>query len=368
MVISFYMAAKQYKTAAILQLLQFLISTLLIIYFVVSQKQGALGKFKGEFFTQCLFFGVFYLNYIRKFNFHFSIHHVKKALSFGLPIVLHLLCSTSLLLVDRLILERFVSLSDLGIYTLGYQIGLGMSVLVASTNKAWTPNYYELMNQENMDRGYHVRKAFGFWLTGIGLICLAGGLWSHEIISLLTPEKFHGSAKIVPIILISYVFEGLYFFAVNPIFYYRRTLILPFFTGSAAILNIGLNLLFAPRFGIYGAAYATLISYVVLAILVFLFSRRLFNPHYELIKIFFLIFLLSSCLWPIFQQNSFIVEIIKVAIVGMYLFLSFVLFQDYFRPIIIVPKKELNDTRIISKFLALKRTLIAEFSKKKSNE
>ena len=347
MTISYYVAAREYKTTAILQILQFLLATTLIVYFVVMQKQGALGKFKGMFFAQIFFFIVFYFNYARKFRFRFSIKHVANSLTFGLPIVVHLVASNLLLFIDRYILERYVTLSELGIYTFGYQIGLVMSVLVSSINKAWVPNYFEMMNQKDIDHSYQARKILAVWLTGIGLVCLVCSLWSHEFLIFLAPEIFNESAKIVPIIMMSYVFEGFYYFAVIPFFYYKKTLYLPFFTGTVALLNIGLNLIFIPTFGIYGAAYATLISYVLLSVFVYLLSRRLFNPHYELAKILFLLILLSLCLWDGFLQVTAVAELVKLAFVAVFIISGMVLFKSYFIPTIYILKKELISRNLL---------------------
>lgn len=82
---------------------------------------------------------------------------------------------------------------------------------------------------------------------------------------------------------LGYFFHGLYYFAVSPIFFHKRTILLPWFTGSAAAVNIGLNFLLIPHLGIVGAALATTISMLFQAVVVYLFGKRLHDHGFKLL-------------------------------------------------------------------------------------
>ena len=330
MVISYYLAKKEYKKCAILQSSQFVFVVCLIIFFVVYLKQGALGQLKGILFGQILFFLVFYFPYTRNFKFHFNFRYLKYALTFGLPIVFHLFAGVLNNSIDRVILVKFVNLEKLGVYTLGYQIGMVMSVIVVSVNMAWQPNYFELMSGKNHDKAFENRRIFSYWLIGIGCICLIGMLWSREILLILTPDEYHLAAGIIPIIILGFFFQGIYFFAGAPIFQYKKTIILPFLTGATALLNVAFNFLLIPLFGIYGAAYSTLISFVFYAVLAYVIGIKLFNPQYELVKIFTLIGLLSVVPFTVGSMGVCVQsEIIKAMYLAGYLVIAIALFWKY---------------------------------------
>ncbi len=330
-VISYYLCRKNFKRCATLQYVNFLITTTCIIYFIVVLREGALGQIKGLLIGNFLFFTLFYWDYAKNFRLKFSFNKLKYALSFGLPVVFHLLASVSLNFIDRVILERYVSLADLGIYTLGYQVGMVMSVLVNSFNQAWAPNYYDLMKDKNLNHSWHVKRVFYIWLGVIGTICLIGSMWSKELLLFLTPAKFHKSAQIVPIIIFSYVINGLYFFAVNPILFFKKTKFLPFTTGTAAILNIMLNFLLIPKYGIMGAAYATVISFMFMAVSVYLISLRLFNPGYNILKVgIVLSCLVISYELLKFHEITLQVELIKSSILVSFVCIIFIFFKKYF--------------------------------------
>lgn len=331
MVISFYLATKQYKKCAWLQFVQFALMTGIVILFIVYFKEGAIGKLKGHLFGQILFTLLFYIGYAKNFTWRFNKQYLRYALSFGVPIVFHLLAGVMHNSIDRFILEKFVSLEQLGIYTLGYQIGMLMSIVVISVNRAWQPNYFEFMStNDNIGTYFENRRALAFWITFIGTLCIAGIMWAKEFVILLTPPTFHNSAGIVPIIIFGYFFQGLYFFAGSPIFYFKKTKFMPFLTGSAAFLNIILNLLFIPSIGIYGAAIATLISYIFMSIVVYVFGKRLYNPHYEIKILAILIIIIGSSFVLSKIEASLLNELYKLSYILLYIALSIKLYKPYF--------------------------------------
>ena len=64
---------------------------------------------------------------------------------------------------------------------------------------------------------------------------------------------------------------GLY----NRAYYQEKTTIQPTLIGlAAAVLNVLLNILWVPRYGIVGAAYSTVISFMLMFILIYSFSKR----------------------------------------------------------------------------------------------
>ena len=86
MIISYYLASKEYKKCAVLQIIQFLFTTSAVIFFVVYLKLGALGQLLGLLSGQVIFFVIFYWTYAAKFIFRFTWNYVKICLAFGIPI------------------------------------------------------------------------------------------------------------------------------------------------------------------------------------------------------------------------------------------------------------------------------------------
>jgi O-antigen/teichoic acid export membrane protein len=209
---------------------------------------------------------------------------VSMSLAYGLPLIPHSLSAWAMNFVDRLLLESRVPLAELGLYTLGYQLGVAMLVLVSSINMAWSPYYYNLMTrQANAERV--VRQVSSLYVAVIGGICLVVALFSREIVQLLAPPTYLSAARYAPLILFSYLLEGYYYFVVMPLFFYKKTSWIPLITFSAALVNIVLNLWWIPRWGALGSAWATFVAFLVALLIAYVLGRRWQQINYPLLKL-----------------------------------------------------------------------------------
>ena len=278
MVITYWIARKKYYKTTMLQLIQFAFITICTVVLIVGMRIGAIGYFYGILYGQLMFFLFFYPSYSKLFIGPIYFPYIFYSLSFGFPIVLHLLSSTLHTMIDRAILVRMVSMREIGLYTLGYQVGMAMYLITSSINSAWIPNYYELMSSSWERIETHIHRTYNLWISIISVIAAIGILWGGDILKVISSEQYYGGEKVVPFIFLGYFFHGIYLFMAAPIYYYKRTNLLFLFTGSSALINIILNLLFIPVIGIVGAALATTISMFFQAMMVYLFSRR-FKGH-----------------------------------------------------------------------------------------
>lgn len=334
MVISYYIASKEYKKTVILQFYQFLLITGFSLYFVAVKDMGALGRLIGALIGQAGFFILFYSTYAKKFVLHLKKQYLFYALAFGIPVIFHLLGGTLMNVADQFILKEYVSIAELGVYSLGYQFGIIMSILVIAINQAWQPNYFDLMSSDKTleDKKYEYRRYFSYWLFIIGTVCLAGMLFSKEIIWFMTPKSYFAAADIVPIILFAYLLQGIYFFVSSPIFFYKKTIFLPFLTLTSATINVCLNFLLIPSYGMYGAAYATVLAFVVQVILMYLVGKKYFNPNFEKKSIFILILLIIGIQISIFFSLTWTNFILKLLYLSLFIFIVYLMYRTtYFK-------------------------------------
>jgi O-antigen/teichoic acid export membrane protein len=283
-VLSLYRAREQAVRYVVLQGLKFLGSLGAIIFFVTVLQQGALGKIKGGFYAGLLFFVVFIGLTFREGTASFSVNKLKNALRFGLPLVPHALSAWVLAAADRFLLERLTSLSEVGLYNLGYQIGMMMSFIVTAVNFSWSPIFYDVASNR-ADAKALLSRMFTIYIVFVSTLAVGVILFSREVILILAAEPFHGAYIVVPAVAAGYLFQGLYFMSGMPIFYVKKTHVMPFLTGTAALLNIGLNIWWIPHYGMMGAAYATLVAFAFLAVSAHLVAQRFYRLRYAYGKI-----------------------------------------------------------------------------------
>jgi O-antigen/teichoic acid export membrane protein len=119
------------------------------------------------------------------------------------------------------------------------------------------------------------------------LVFILGTMFIDDIVRIrlfggyfIGPSYWSG-LKIVPIILLAYVFTGAYVNFVVGVYLEKKTKYLPYATGAGAAANIIANYILIPKLGIMGAAIATLISYIVMAAGIYFPSQRFYHVEYE---------------------------------------------------------------------------------------
>jgi O-antigen/teichoic acid export membrane protein len=282
--VSLYQAQQKARQFVSVQYGRFLLGVLTSILFVVALKMGAYGVLMSQLVSGAIVAAVvLYIAARTWFVRHLAWKYVRAGLSYGLPLVPHGLASWILQASDRVILERFVPLAEVGLYNFGYTLGMGMQFLVMGINQAWSPHYFRLMKADPAAEVKIVRVV-SVYIAAIGGVCLAAVLFVGEVVHILMPPRFYGAVPYVAPVLVGYLFLGLYYFASAPLFYYQRTVYVPFLTGFAAALNIGLNLWLIPVFGAIAAAWVTLGTYCVLFVVAFFAGRRYQRIAYPLVK------------------------------------------------------------------------------------
>lgn len=251
------------------------------LYCVVVLKMGVMGVFVGTFVAQAFSFVFLQYFILPEVRFGIDLSYLRTALAFGLPLVPHLGASWALNYADRYLLQQLSSEAELGLYSLGYNFGFIMMFVTGSINTAWVPYFYRINSEDPQDAPSQVAGIFTYYAVFICLIAYCIGAFSKEVIELMAGERFHSAYHVVPWIAATYVLQGFYFMSVNGLFLRKRTKILPFITGTGALTNIVLNILWIPQHGMMGAAWATLVSYVVLFGLIFTASQRCYPVPWE---------------------------------------------------------------------------------------
>jgi len=294
--VGYYRASQQFTRAAILQLLRFIFITGFSLYFVLNKELGALGRVFGLFLGMFVFIIISFWNYTRVFVFQFSFEDLKYALGFGTPLVIHLLAGTIHTAIDRVILERYVSMGELGIYSLAFNIGNVLNMFIISFNQAYQPTFFDLMSSERTDKKSQIIKIFSVWLWLLTIIVLAAILIGPYFLKIFAGENFVSVIEVFPFMIISFFFGGFYYFFATPLFYYKKTKLLPIITIISSTVNIILNILFIPQFGIIGAAVATIISHVVQSLIALILGNRMLKIEWPVKHILSSILLVLSAL------------------------------------------------------------------------
>ncbi|HFI2666836.1 TPA: oligosaccharide flippase family protein [Streptococcus suis] len=204
--------------------------------------------------------------------------------SISLPLIFHQLGHQLLSQLDRIMIGRLLGNNEVALYSFGYNLGLIIQVILLSLNTTWTPWFFE----ERRKNTATLKNTINMYLQ-VGLFLTLGYLTIYpEVAIIMGGQEYSSSISFIPLIIVSYFLTFLYTFPVNIQFYYENTTFIPVGTILAAMVNAALNLLLIPRFGIYGAAIATVLSYFVLLLLHHFISYKKYKYDDVSLKQYFL--------------------------------------------------------------------------------
>jgi len=204
-----------------------------------------------------------------------------EVLRFGVPKVPHGLLLQVQNLADRKILDLFVTRGDVGLYQMGYNFGQGVKFATSAFEPAWGPFVYAQLGRPDAKPTLArvARHVFAFfaWAT-LGVAILGG-----DVLALLTPRNpaFRAAAPVIPVVALAYLLHGVFLLTSIGIGIEKKARYYPMVTGAAAAANVAANFALIPRLGMMGAAWATVLSYAVMAGSGFAISRRLFPIPFE---------------------------------------------------------------------------------------
>jgi O-antigen/teichoic acid export membrane protein len=198
---------------------------------------------------------------------------------FGLPTMPAELSLYLLNFVDRIIIVRTAGLAEAGLYSLAVKFAQGVNVLVRGFQLAWPPLAYSIRDDGEARRAYAVVVT----LFVAGCAFVVSGMWllSRWIVRALAAPEFFGSYKAIGLVATAVTLYALYMVLVVILGRTGRTEFNFPATAAALAANIVLNLILVPALGIVGAGLALVASYIVVLVLMYGFTQRLFPVPYE---------------------------------------------------------------------------------------
>lgn len=190
---------------------------------------------------------------------------------------------------DRFFLKYFFDESLVGIYSANYRLASVMTLAIASFKFAWTPYFLNLA--ENPDSKKIIANVFTYFVFIALAIFLFFSFFTAPIaqiqffgIHILAPEYWAGLG-ILPMILGAYFFLGLADNLNAAPFLKNKTSLLLIASAAAFAVNVVLNFILTPVYGIFGASWAILITYVIQFIALYIISQRIFPVKYHIGKL-----------------------------------------------------------------------------------
>jgi O-antigen/teichoic acid export membrane protein len=158
-------------------------------------------------------------------------------------------------------------------------------MVTISLNQAWAPIYYDTARKGEAAHRTLGKICSAIVIVLVGIACV-GALFARDFIAHFLDKRYATAERLVPWIIGAYLMHSLFSMFSLAALQARRTKVILGASFLALVLNTLLNFALIPKWGMYGATYATFLAYVVEAVVMYLLAQRIFRLEYDLSRTF----------------------------------------------------------------------------------
>lgn len=278
------------RTFAILKLLNIVLTVVLNFVFLLKFRLGIEGIFLSNLIASAATLLALLPVIVSQFRAEWMSVLWRRLMQFSLPTIPAYIATMMVQVIDRPILEMLTDKATVGIYQANYRLGIFMMLVVSMFDFAWRPFFLTHAKEPDAKPMFaRVLTYFVLLMTGCFLLIMffLNDVVTYPIVhgrSILDARYWDG-LSIVPVVMLAYMFLGVSNGMVAGIYIEKQTQKLPMITFIGAGVNVAANFLLIPLWGIMGAAIATLLSYSIMAVVLYFIVQRIYPIEYEFVRI-----------------------------------------------------------------------------------
>jgi len=223
-----------------------------------------------------------------KINYKIDTVLWKKMLRYALPVLVSGVAFSVNETFDRVLLERLlpesIAKTSVGMYSACYKLALFMMLFATAYRLGIEPFFFSQSKTKDATKNY--AKILEFFVICGALILLIVVVFVDVLKLILIPNEAYWEAmKVVPILLLAYLFLGIYH---NLSVWYKitdRTKFGAYISVIGAGITLLVNLMFITSFNYMASAMATLAAYFSMTLLSYYFGRKHYPIPYNIKKI-----------------------------------------------------------------------------------
>ena len=324
----------EYKKTVITSLLLSIGTALISVLLVINMDNRLAGRIIGSVIPTVLLGIVFYLFFIRRGK-RIKIEYWKYALPICIPYIPHLLSMTLLNSTDRVMIDKWCGSEATALYSIAYNCGAIVTLLLTSMNSAFAPWLGEKISE---NRENEIRKFTKIYISAFLYLAIGIMLISPEILWILGGESYMAAIYVMAPVSMGCVCQFLYTMFVNVEQYNKKTTGMAIASAIAAFINLVLNYIFIPKIGYLAAAYTTLVGYICLLGMHMYLVYRLKSSNiysYKFVGGAVIVGLFAMIIITLIYANL----ILRYIVIGCYCLLLFLLLFKFRYPILKIVKK-----------------------------
>jgi O-antigen/teichoic acid export membrane protein len=238
-----------------------------------------------------------------KIKMTFNKAMAKETFMLTLPSMISMLLGVAFIYVDRFFLKHYIGDSAVGIYTLGYMLGQGLSMFYEAISQAILPKVFNDMN-EDYEKARDELEHFSYrYYVGLVIITVIISALSPIIVSLFSNDNYSEAATVMPFVMAGFMMGGFYKIPSLVLGFHKVVWFYPFLAVFAFGTNALLNWWLIPIYGIVGAAFASFIGLFLYSSVLQILSFKYLSRKYIIIATIGYILFFTSVTLVFYWRN-----------------------------------------------------------------
>ena len=216
----------------------------------------------------------------------FSWGLLKQMLRYSLPLLVLGVCGIMNQTLDRILFPFFYDGADaqaqLGIYGACFKVAMVMMMFTQAFRYAYEPFVFAKHKDRESVAAY--ADAMKYYII-FSYMILLGMIFYLDLLKFIIAPSYWEGLKVVPVVLWTYIFQGVYF---NLSFWYKltdKTQWGAYFSILGVVITFALQAIFVPRIGYMASAASSTVCYLVIMLLSYFVGRKHLEIPYDLRRI-----------------------------------------------------------------------------------
>ena len=216
----------------------------------------------------------------------FSWNLLGQMLRYSLPLLVLGVCGIMNQTLDRILFPFFYTGADaqtqLGIYGACFKVAMVMMMFTQAFRYAYEPFVFAKHKDRESVEAY--ADAMKYYII-FSYMILLGMIFYLDLLKFIIAPSYWEGLKIVPIVLWTYIFQGVYF---NLSFWYKltdKTQWGAYFSLIGVIITFGLQAIFVPRIGYVASAASSTVCFFILMLFSYFVGCKHLSIPYDLRRI-----------------------------------------------------------------------------------
>jgi len=259
---------KQAKLYVAVTLITALIAILVSLLTVVFLGWGVNGMVIGQLSGNVITLSAFTFIALRHTKLFVSAATAKELLRQGLPLVPSFAFIFIIMHGNKYILEWNLGLDAVGVYSIGFNLGMTITIVTAGISPAWFPFFLKYINRQSEAKKIF-SKILTYYVFSGGILTFYYAIFAKIIVLLLTTEAYQGAYHLIGFVALAYFFQTLFVFFLPGLYFNKEVKYVSVVQGIAAALSLPVNYYSIVKLGVFGAAVGLAVSNIVMVVLLY---------------------------------------------------------------------------------------------------